>query len=71
MTTAIASNEKVQGATPMMQQYLGLKAEVPAALLMFRMGDFYEMFLDDAHIAARALDIALTHSCLLYTSRCV
>lgn len=45
----------------MMQQYLGLKAEVPSALLLFRMGDFYEMFLDDAGVAAAALDIALTH----------
>ena len=45
----------------MMQQYLALKAEVPGALLMFRMGDFYEMFLEDAGVAARALDIALTH----------
>jgi DNA mismatch repair protein MutS len=45
----------------MMAQYLGLKAEVPDALLLFRMGDFYELFLDDAATAARALDIALTH----------
>ena len=47
--------------TPMMQQYLALKAEVPSALLLFRMGDFYELFLEDASIAAAALDIALTH----------
>lgn len=45
----------------MMAQYLGLKAEVPGALLLFRMGDFYELFLEDAAIAAGALDIALTH----------
>ena len=51
----------VAGATPMMQQYLGLKAEVPGALLLFRMGDFYELFLEDAGVAAGALDIALTH----------
>ena len=57
MTSAIASS----GATPMMQQYMGLKAEVPAALLLFRMGDFYELFLEDAAVAAGALDIALTH----------
>ncbi len=44
-----------------MQQYMGLKAEVPAALLLFRMGDFYELFLEDAAVAAAALDIALTH----------
>jgi DNA mismatch repair protein MutS len=61
MKTAIASNASAPTGTPMMQQYLALKAEVPGALLMFRMGDFYEMFLDDAGIAARALDIALTH----------
>ena len=47
--------------SPMMQQYLGLKAEAGGALLMFRMGDFYEMFLEDAAVAAAALDIALTH----------
>lgn len=44
----------------MMQQYLALKAEAPQALLLFRMGDFYELFLDDAKVAAAALDIALT-----------
>ncbi len=49
------------GATPMMAQYLALKAEVPGALLLFRMGDFYELFLEDAAVAARVLDIALTH----------
>lgn len=49
------------GATPMMAQYLALKAEVPGALLLFRMGDFYELFLEDAAVAAAALDIALTH----------
>lgn len=45
----------------MMAQYLRLKAEVPDALLLFRMGDFYELFLEDAALAASALDIALTH----------
>jgi DNA mismatch repair protein MutS len=59
MTAAIASSA-VQ-PTPMMQQYLALKAEAPTALLLFRMGDFYELFLEDAATAARALDIALTH----------
>jgi DNA mismatch repair protein MutS len=61
MKTAIASSMSASGATPMMQQYLALKAETPGALLLFRMGDFYELFLDDAATAARALDIALTH----------
>jgi DNA mismatch repair protein MutS len=45
----------------MMQQYLALKAEAAGALLLFRMGDFYELFLEDAATAAAALDIALTH----------
>jgi len=47
-------------ATPMMAQYLAIKAEHPDALLFYRMGDFYEMFFDDAVVAAEALDIALT-----------
>ncbi len=46
--------------TPMMQQYLGLKAEYPDTLLFYRMGDFYEMFYADAEKAARLLDITLT-----------
>src|SRR4030042_4603289 len=46
--------------TPMMQQYLAIKARHPDALLFYRMGDFYEMFLRDAEIAAPLLDIALT-----------
>jgi DNA mismatch repair protein MutS len=47
-------------ATPMMVQYLGIKRRYPDALLFYRMGDFYEMFFDDAVAAAEALDIALT-----------
>ncbi|MCJ8140796.1 DNA mismatch repair protein MutS [Falsirhodobacter halotolerans] len=46
--------------TPMMAQYLTIKADHPAALLFYRMGDFYELFFDDAVLAAEALDIALT-----------
>ena len=46
--------------TPMMQQYLEIKAQYPEALLLYRMGDFYELFLDDAVVAARILEIALT-----------
>ena len=46
--------------TPMMAQYLAIKAQNPGALLFYRMGDFYEMFFDDAVAAAAALDIALT-----------
>jgi hypothetical protein len=48
------------GATPAMAQWFAAKAEHPDALLFFRMGDFYEMFFDDAEAAAAALDIALT-----------
>ncbi len=46
--------------TPLMRQYLRAKAEVPDTLLLFRMGDFYELFYDDARKAARLLDITLT-----------
>ncbi|WP_028029574.1 DNA mismatch repair protein MutS [Gemmobacter nectariphilus] len=46
--------------TPMMAQYLEIKAQHPDAILFYRMGDFYEMFFDDAAQAAAALDIALT-----------
>ncbi|MFC0812612.1 DNA mismatch repair protein MutS [Paracoccus panacisoli] len=46
--------------TPMMAQYLAIRAQHPGALLFYRMGDFYEMFFDDAVAAAAALDIALT-----------
>ena len=46
--------------TPMMRQYLALKAEYPDMLLFYRMGDFYELFYDDAKHAAKLLDITLT-----------
>ena len=46
--------------TPMMQQYLRIKAQHPDTLLFYRMGDFYELFYDDARLAAELLDIALT-----------
>jgi len=47
--------------TPMMQQYLRIKAEFPDTLLFYRMGDFYEMFFEDAERAAGLMDITLTH----------
>jgi len=47
-------------ATPMMQQYLRIKERYQDAILFFRLGDFYEMFFDDAHIASKILDITLT-----------
>ena len=49
-----------QTHTPMMQQYLGIKAEFPDMLVFYRMGDFYELFYDDAERASRLLDITLT-----------
>jgi DNA mismatch repair protein MutS len=55
----IDPEEKVNH-TPMMQQYLRIKAQHPDVLLFYRMGDFYEMFYEDARRAAELLDIALT-----------
>ena len=46
--------------TPMMAQYLKIKREHPEVLLFYRMGDFYELFYDDAKRAASLLDITLT-----------
>jgi DNA mismatch repair protein MutS len=50
----------VVNTTPMMEQYQRLKDKAGDALLFFRMGDFYELFQDDAVIASKALNIALT-----------
>lgn len=47
-------------STPLMRQYHAIKQQVPGALLMFRLGDFYELFLDDAIVASRELEITLT-----------
>ena len=52
--------EKMQSATPMLSQYFEIKQQNPDSLLFFRMGDFYELFFDDAIEAAKALDITLT-----------
>ena len=52
--------DKTKDLTPMLQQYKGIKSQYPDAILFFRMGDFYEMFLDDAKIASRILEITLT-----------
>jgi len=48
------------GYTPMIEQYLGIKREHRDAILLFRLGDFYEMFFEDAQTASRELDIVLT-----------
>jgi DNA mismatch repair protein MutS len=53
-------SESFVGHSPAMQQFLRIKAENPHALLFFRMGDFYELFFEDAQIAAKILDITLT-----------
>src|SRR5262245_42368313 len=54
------SEPALSGTTAMMQQYLRLKAQYPDILLFYRMGDFYEMFYDDAERASRLLDLTLT-----------
>ena len=46
--------------TPMMSQYMEIKSDYSEALLFYRMGDFYELFFEDAKVASSALDIALT-----------
>ncbi len=54
------ASKAAQQHTPMMQQYLKIKAEHPNELVFYRMGDFYELFYDDAKTAARLLDVTLT-----------
>src|SRR4026208_86966 len=67
MSTTVVENhrvvsdiEKSPEYSPVMQQYLRIKAQHPDELLFYRMGDFYELFFDDARKAARLLDITLT-----------
>ena len=55
-----APKNSAETITPMMVQYLAIKEEHPDCLLFYRMGDFYELFFEDAAVAAGALDIALT-----------
>jgi DNA mismatch repair protein MutS len=57
---ALFATDPADSATPMMAQYLEIKRAHPDCLLFYRMGDFYELFFEDAAKAARALDIALT-----------
>ena len=54
------TGEEAGRITPMMEQYIEIKAANPDCLLFYRMGDFYELFFDDAEIASRALGIVLT-----------
>ncbi|MRT03824.1 DNA mismatch repair protein MutS [Ewingella americana] len=56
----MTDNASLDSHTPMMQQYLRLKAENPEILMFYRMGDFYELFYDDARRASQLLDISLT-----------
>lgn len=58
--TTQAAESNLSSHTPMMQQYLRLKADHPHELLFYRMGDFYELFYDDAAKASELLDISLT-----------
>lgn len=60
MLPASSAPQSLTTHTPMMQQYLGLKAQHPDVLLFYRMGDFYELFFDDARKASELLDISLT-----------
>src|SRR6476661_990344 len=80
--TAFRASAPGDGArpTPMMAQYIKIKAASPDCLLFYRMGDFYELFFEDAEVASRALGIVLTKRgkhlgddipmCGVTTSRC-
>src|SRR6187402_3325548 len=59
MTTPLL-NQNTDDLTPLMKQYWELKSQAPGALLLFRMGDFYELFGEDAVIASGILEITLT-----------
>ena len=50
----------VKSETPLMKQYYGVKAKYPGAIVLFRVGDFYETFDEDAKIASKVLGIVLT-----------
>ncbi len=60
MTESVKKKKPVPDETPMMQQYQSIKRDYPDAILFFRMGDFYEMFNEDAKTASKILEIALT-----------
>ena len=50
----------MEGLTPMMKQYMDVKNEYKDCILLYRLGDFYEMFFDDAIVASKELEITLT-----------
>src|SRR5215813_15324044 len=56
----MSSNSETAGVTPMMAQYLALREVAGDCLLFYRMGDFFELFFEDAKTASQVLDIALT-----------
>ncbi|MFZ8803638.1 MAG: DNA mismatch repair protein MutS [Candidatus Calescibacterium sp.] len=56
----VKEKEKEKKLTPAMKQYLEIKSEYPDCILLFRMGDFYELFYEDAIVASKVLDIVLT-----------
>ena len=56
----ISKRAELETATPMMKQYLEIKDEYSEYILMYRLGDFYECFFDDALIASRELELTLT-----------
>ncbi len=60
LKSAASSGEDAARATPMMAQYIEIKSANPDCLLFYRMGDFYELFFEDAEVASRALGIVLT-----------
>ena len=60
MSTSASPTDNLSGHTPMMRQYLTLKQQAGRHLLFYRMGDFYEMFYEDAERAARLLNLTLT-----------
>ncbi len=60
MSTALAESEEIGAATPMLKQYHAFKAKYRDCILFFRLGDFYEMFYDDAKRASAILDLVLT-----------
>ena len=60
MPGASGSSPSTSSITPAMRQYVEAKQRYPDAILLFRMGDFYEMFYEDALVAARALELTLT-----------
>ena len=60
INAAALKNSATEKLTPMMQQYLSIKADYPTMLVFYRMGDFYELFFEDAEKASRVLGITLT-----------